>query len=70
MQESPRAMPKGQELTAFRRQLLLPPPFAVRDCAFDMTQGKTNMVRVFGFGSFTPASSVTVKVTTNIPGVR
>ena len=32
-------------------------------------QGKTKMVRVFGFGSIRPASSVTVKVTTNVPGV-
>jgi hypothetical protein len=70
VQESRRAMPKGQELTAFSQTIA----FAVALCSsrprIGMTQGKTNMVRVFGFGSFRPASSVTVKVTTNIPGVE
>jgi hypothetical protein len=33
-------------------------------------QGKTYMMRVFGFGLFIPASSVTVKETTNVPGVQ
>src|SRR5207302_1463399 len=33
-------------------------------------QGKTTTVRVFGDGSFRPASSVTVRVATNMPGVE